>query len=80
MNDVPQGVYVVKVMQDSPAEKAGIKVGDIIYKIGMDSIGVDADSLSKIISSKKPGDNLSLTLWRDGDIKTLDVTLSEFSQ
>lgn len=80
LNDVPQGVYVVNVMQDSPAEKAGIKVGDIIYKIGTDSIGVDADSLSKIISSKKPGDNLSLTIWRDGDIKTVDVTLSEFTQ
>lgn len=80
LNDVPQGVFVVNVVQNSPAEKAGIKAGDIIYKIGNDSIGVDTDSLSKIISTKKPGDNLSLTIWRNGDVKNMDVTLSEYSQ
>lgn len=80
LNSVPQGMYVVSVISGSPAEKAGILTGDIIYKINGSPIGTDSDSLSKLISSKKPGDSLSIDIWRNGESTNLKVTLTESSQ
>jgi S1-C subfamily serine protease len=80
LNSVPQGMYVVNVIAASPAEKAGIEAGDIIFKIDGKEVGTDANALSKIIAGKKPGDVLSLDIWRNGESKNLKVTLSEFVQ
>lgn len=80
LNSVPRGMYVVNVISGSPAEKAGILVGDIIYKIDGAAVGTDSDSLSKLIADKKPGDTLSLDIWRNGESTNLKVTLSESSQ
>lgn len=80
LNSVPQGMYVVSVISGSPAEKAGILTGDIIYKIDGSPIGTDSDSLSKLISGKKPGDSLSMDIWRNGESTNLKVTLTESSQ
>lgn len=78
LNEVPQGMYVVSIVSGSPAANAGIKVGDIIYKIDGNSVGTDDESLGEIISGKKPGDTLSLEVWRDGGNKSINVTLGEF--
>jgi len=76
MNDVPQGAYVVEVVSGSPAEEAGVKVDDIITKI--DDKKLDSDSaLADIIASKKPGDKVSLDIWRDGQSLNLSATLGE---
>ncbi len=80
LNSVPRGMYVVNVISGSPAEKAGILVGDIIYKVDNVQIGTDSDSLSKLIAGKKPGDTISIDIWRNGESTNLKVTLSEFSQ
>lgn len=75
LNDVVQGAYVQSVVAGSPAEKAGIQQGDIIVKIDgqkvSDSSG-NTDQLTKVISGKKVGDNISLEIWRNG--KTVDVS------
>lgn len=76
MNDVPQGAYVVEVVSGSPAEEAGVKVDDIITKI--DDKKLDSDSaLADIIASKKPGDKVSLDVWRDGESLNLSAILGE---
>lgn len=80
LNSVPQGAYVVDVVAGSPAEKADIQVGDIIYKIDGSQLNDDNGGLAKIISTKKPGDTLNLEIWRDGDVVKTSVTLSEFNQ
>ncbi len=80
LNNVPQGVYIVNVIEGSPAQKEDVRVGDIIYKVDNSPLGTDTDSLSRIISSKKPGDGMVLTIWRDGETKDINVTLSEFQQ
>lgn len=80
LNSVPQGMYVVNVISGSPAEKAGILVGDIIYKIDNKSIGTDNDSLSKFIAAKKPGDTISVDIWRNGENKNFKITLTESAQ
>ena len=49
----------------SPADKAGIKQGDIIIKF--DGKTVDANTeLSTLIAGKKAGDSVPITVWRDG--------------
>ncbi|MCL4365822.1 trypsin-like peptidase domain-containing protein [Patescibacteria group bacterium] len=76
LNEVPQGAYVQEVVADSSAQKAGIKVGDIITKV--DNQTVDSESkISQAIASKKIGDSLSLTVWNDGKERSLSATLQE---
>jgi putative serine protease PepD len=58
----------------SPAEKAGIKEGDILTKIGNDTIDA-THSLQSLVGQRKVGDRVTVTLLRDGKIQTVDVTL-----
>lgn len=80
LNSVPQGAYVVGIVAGSPAEKAGIKDGDIITKIDGNEINEKSGGLSKIIAEKKHGDVVSVELWRDGQTLKFSVNLSEFSE
>jgi S1-C subfamily serine protease len=70
------GIVVREVPPDSPAAKAGVKAGDVIVKVGDKSIN-DFDALANTLAQHKPGDKLSLTVKRDGQDKTLNVTLGE---
>jgi serine protease Do len=67
----PNGALVAKVVPDSAAAEAGIKVGDVILKFDGASI-VDAGSLSQRVGVATPGQKASIEIWRDG--KTLDLT------
>ena len=67
----PNGALVAKVVPDSAAAEAGIKVGDVILKFNGASI-VDAGSLSQRVGVAAPGEKASIEIWRDG--KTLDLT------
>lgn len=79
LNEVPEGAYVQEVVEDSPAEKAGVKAEDIITKIDGKKITDKDGGLAKIISEKKVGDRLGLEIWRDSETKQLSVTIGEFS-
>jgi len=70
-NNVVQGAYVQSVVAGSPAEKGGIKQGDIIVKFDGKTVN-SQNELSTLIENKKAGDNVSITIWRDG--KTTDLT------
>lgn len=76
LNDVPQGMYVVEVVTQSPAEEAGIKIDDIITKIDDQNVN-EGTSLSDVIAKKKPGDKITLEIWRDGKTSTVEAILSE---
>ena len=77
LNEVPEGAYVQEVIIDSPAESAGVVRGDIITKID-NALIRDADGgLAKIISSKKSGETVELTVYRGNETKTLKATLDE---
>ena len=80
LNNVPQGAYVVNIVSGSPADQAGLAVGDIIFKADGKEIGEDSGSLTKIIAAHQPQDKLTLEVWRNGETKTLQVTLSESNQ
>jgi S1-C subfamily serine protease len=80
LNQVPQGAYVVNVVVGSPADKAGVQIGDVIFKIDGTTLNDASGGLSKLISGKKPGDGLNLDIWRDGQTQNIQVTLSESPQ
>ncbi len=68
------GVYVNGTTENGSAEKAGVKSGDIIKKIGIKPIKNVAE-LQEQISQFRPGDEVELTVVRDGDEIKLPVTL-----
>lgn len=79
LNEIPEGAYVMEVVPGSPAQKAGIKEEDIITKIGdIRLIGTNAE-LSKAISTKKVGDQVTITVYRDSKELTLKATLGNQS-
>lgn len=67
----PNGALVAKVVPDSAASEAGIKVGDVILKFNGAPI-IDAGSLSQKVGVATPGEKASIEIWRNG--KTLDLT------
>jgi serine protease Do len=70
-NNVPQGAYVKSVIADSPAEKAGILQEDIILSIDGKKINDKSNMVSNEIASKKIGDTVKLSIWRNG--KTIEI-------
>lgn len=75
LNSTVEGAFVVEVLQNSPASKAGIQKEDVIISFeGQKITGADNQELTKLISQKKIGDKVKVTVWRDG--KTLDFTLT----
>jgi serine protease Do len=67
----PNGALVAKVVPESAAAVAGIKVGDVILKFNGAAI-IDAGSLSQRVGMAAPGEKASIEIWRNG--KTIDVT------
>ena len=72
-----EGAGVVEVVAGSPAEKAGIAAGDIITKFNGTAVREKDGGLAKLISEKKVGDRLKLTIWREGKEMELELTLEE---
>lgn len=75
LNEI-NGVYVADVTEQSGAEKAGIKTGDIIKKIDNIEITKFSD-LSGYLKTKRPNDVVNVEIIRDEAIKILPVTLSK---
>ena len=74
-NSVVEGAYVDSVVTDSPADKIGIKAGDIITKFDGKKVS-GTDELSILIAKKKAGDKVGITVWRDGKSIDLSATLT----
>jgi serine protease Do len=70
------GVLIGDVEPNSPAEKAGIKSGDVIIALNGKDIS-DAHSFDLMISEYSPGSQAALKLLRNGEAKTVTVRLSE---
>lgn len=79
LNNVPQGAYVMDVVDGSPAEKSGIKIDDIITEIDGEKLADKEEGLAGIISKKDAGASVSIKLWRDGSEQTLQVNLTPAS-
>ena len=72
-------VVVAQVFKNSPAEKAGVKVGDTILKMDGKEIKKPEDG-GPIMAGKKPGDKVKLTIKRDGKEMEIEVTAGKRSE
>jgi membrane-associated protease RseP (regulator of RpoE activity) len=70
------GVLVKEVVEDSPAEKAGIQVGDVILKYD-DKTVTSPRRLSKLVRKTAPGEKVKVEISRDGKAKTLTAEIGE---
>ena len=76
LNEVVEGAYVVQIVPGSPAEKSGLQEEDIITEFdGKKISGSDEQTLTKLISEKKPGEKVALKIWRNKEVKDMSVTL-----
>ena len=69
-----EGIYVAKVTEESAAEEAGLKTGDVIVSVDGKEVSKMAE-LQEILAQKRPGDKISITYLRDKKKATKSVTL-----
>ena len=75
----PEGALVSNVERGGAADKAGIKSGDVIRKLNGQPIVASGD-LPAMLSLAKPGDKVTLDVWRDGKIVQIGARLGDASE
>ncbi len=73
--DEGEGVLVLSVMEDSPAEEVGIQVGDVIMEVDDAAIDSPGDLRDAVLDHE--GETVSIRIRRHGEDLTLDVELDE---
>ncbi len=69
-----QGVYIVQIVEDGCADKAGLKTGDRIIGVDGETIE-DATDVRTILNQHKIGESIKVTVDRDGKTLSIDVAL-----
>ncbi len=72
--DLVEGVYVDGVARESAASEAGLEPGDIIVEINGKRVDKVAE-LQELVARNRPGDEVKVTYWRDGEINKVSATL-----
>lgn len=70
------GLLIVEVSPDGPAHRAGVHVGDVLLTVGGEA-AVDTDTLLDTLSRNASGEPVRLHMVRDGEVREVDVQLSE---
>lgn len=73
---VDTGIIIIEVVPDSPADRAGIKPGDILAKIDNQTVE-DLNHLKRILYRYKIGDKANLTVLRNGGYNSIEIVFSE---
>jgi serine protease Do len=74
--DRPRGALVAQVEKGSPAEKAGVKPGDVL--LGVNGRTIERSSeIPPLVAAVKPGTKATLEVWREGAKRNIDVTVGE---
>ena len=76
---LPQGAAVRQIVPESPAEKAGLQINDIITKVGDRDI-TGSDDLVETVRNAQIGDTLTLEVFRQGQSQTLTLEIGEQTQ
>ena len=74
--EIPMGIMIYEVAENSPAKRAGLRAGDIIYKVN-DTFIQSFDDLSELIDSSQVGDTLRVLANREGKKVVCDVVLGD---
>jgi serine protease Do len=77
--DRPRGALVGQVVEGGPAEKAGVKTGDVILSVNGKVVERSAQ-LPSVVSAIKPGESAKVEVWRDGSPRTVTVKVDEFPE
>ncbi|HLY70100.1 MAG TPA: PDZ domain-containing protein [Puia sp.] len=77
-DDVDNGARITEITKESAADKGGLKIGDIITKIGDTKVG--AGELSDEIHKYKPEEKVTITYLRDGKEQKTTVTLGRLKE
>lgn len=72
--DEVAGVFVADVVEDGAAAEAGMTGGDVILSVGGRNVK-NVPELQEEISRYRPGDDVALKVWREGRMKSLEITL-----
>lgn len=71
-----EGVLVFRVLKGTPADKAGLERGDVILEIDGEKINSPAE-LQKKVRDIKPGEKITLKVWRDKKVETVEAEVGE---
>jgi len=74
--DKPRGALVAKVLPDSPAEKYGFQVGDVVLKFDSQDI-IRSSDLPPVVGVSPVGKDVNVEILRNGNTKTLNIKLGE---
>ena len=77
--DSPEGVLIANVERGGPAERAGLKSGDIIRRLNGQPI-VSPGDLSSSVSLSKPGERVALDVWREGKLGRIEAGIGDASE
>ena len=77
--DTTEGVVVVSVEPGSPAQKAGLQVGDVILEFNGQPIE-QPNELPRLVAQAKPGSPGKLVVWRQGKRETIAATVGEMPE
>jgi serine protease Do len=77
--DRPRGALVTQVIGGGPAEKSGVKPGDVILSVNGKTVE-RSTALPGVISAIKPGDTAKIEVWREKSPKLLNVKVEEFQE
>ena len=77
--DRPHGALVGQVEPGSPAEKAGLKSGDVIVAVDGQDVPHSED-LPRMVAAHKPGTNVKVTVLRDKQSRSIEVTLAAMQE
>jgi serine protease Do len=73
---LPAGAAIQSVVEASPAQKAGLQIGDIVTKAGDREITC-ADDLVRLVKESKVGDTVTFTVYRKGQTVSVTATIGE---
>ncbi len=74
-----QGVLVAEVLENTPAEKAGLKEGDVIIEFAGQKFQ-DVDEFRRLVADRKPGEQVEIKYIRKKEIRTTQAVLAEFPE
>jgi serine protease Do len=74
-----QGALISSVEKDGPADKAGVRFGDVVLKFNGKVIATSSD-LPRLVRSARPGSKVALEIWRSGAVRELTMVVGEMPE
>jgi serine protease Do len=76
--DDATGAIIINVEKGGPAEKGGVRVGDVVLEWNGEKID-EPNELPRLVAATKPGSLAHVALWRDGQRQTLELRVGEIA-